>query len=193
MEDTKELETVIIDGPRYSLFLWPFMFGGSMLSLVVAVRAHIPMVLWIGLGVFFVIPMVLNAWVRSFFTWKARLQFSPDRLVIQFINQKTDVVERTDEIAFDDVVNYRCLPAYKNNSFVFYLVLSDGLKVRYVFWPTRKLGLNVDVLGTLRSYIDDYNKRAPGGHVIEYRYRFNDPRPRYPKKNWRNSDSAKPS
>ena len=165
MEDAKELETVAIDSNRYMLFLGSYMFGGTMLSLFVAVRAHIPILIWIGLGLFFVVPMVLNAWIRSFFTWKARLQFSPDRLVIQFLNQKTDVVD----------------------------VLNDGVKLRYVFWPTRKVGLNVDVLGTLRSYIDDYNKRAPGGHVIEYRYRFNDPRPTYPKKNWRNSDSAKPS
>jgi len=193
MGDTKELETNAIDGNRYMLFLFPWMLGGVMLSLLVATRTHIWIILVIGMAIFGVAPILLNAWVRSFFTWKARLQFSPDRLVIQFINQKTGETERNDEIAFDDVVNYRYLPAYKNNSFNFSLVLSDGVKVTYTFWPTKKLGGNVNVLGTLRSFIDAYNKRAPGGHTIEYRYGKYEYRSTYPQKDWRNSGSSKPS
>lgn len=181
MEEPKEIETVAIDAKGYIAFLWPYMFGGMALTLLGLIFTHSLVCLWIGLAIFMVGPILLNGQIRSFFTRKARLQFLPDRLVIQLINEDTDVPEKTVEILFGDVVNYRCNTSIKNNSFYFSLLLSNGRKVSYSFWPPQAVVPEDDVAATLECYIKAYNKRASGGHAISYRYLWFEYHPTFPK------------
>jgi hypothetical protein len=157
------------------------MIGGTALTVLGLILTHNLGCLFVGLGIFIVGPLLLNAQIRSFFTKKAQLQFLPDRLVIQLINEDTDVLEKTEEVLFDNVVNYRWDKAMKNDSFYFSLLLGDGRKVSYSFWPPRSAAPEDDVTAALDAYIKTYNKRASGGHTIAYRYLWFEHQPAFPK------------
>lgn len=93
----------------------------------------------------------------------------------EVINEATDVLERTDEFAFADVVNYRTDESAKNNSSYFSLVFGDGRKVSYTFWPPEEPAQEETaqedrVTYNLRAVIKAYNEHCGPGHVIAYRY-----------------------
>jgi hypothetical protein len=138
MEPAKEIETILIQAKKYNTFLWPFMFGGVGLTIFFGGQLRSAPLMFIGLAIFVVAPLVLNRLVRSFFIKRVRLQFFPDRLIIEVVNDDTDVLERTDEYAFADMVNYRTGDSVKTNSSYFSMRLGDGRKVSYTFWPPRE-------------------------------------------------------
>lgn len=104
MNPAKEIETVLIQAKKYNIFLWPFMFGGFALTFLLGLQLRNAPLIFIGVAIFIIAPMVLNRLVRSFFTKRARLRFFPDRLIIEVVNDDTDIPERTDEYAFADMV-----------------------------------------------------------------------------------------
>ena len=170
MAPTKEIETVAIDSKKYVTYLWPFLFGGTGLALLVAITRHDAPFTYILLAICWLGPMVLGSTIRSFFTKKAVLQFFPDKFVLQLINEDTDTLESTSEYAFADIVNYRSNSSGKNDSFYFSIVLKDGRKVNYTFWPPVYEDYRTGTMGTLESAIRDYNKNPNRPNTIAYRY-----------------------
>jgi hypothetical protein len=170
MEPAKEIETVLIQAKKYTTFLWPFMFGGGGLTIFFGSQLRSEPFMLLGLAIFVVAPLALNRPVRSFFTKRARVQFFPDRLIIEVVNDDTDVLERTDEYAFADMVNYRTDESAKNNSSYFSMRFSDGRKVSYTFWPPQKPAREDEVTYNLGTFIKAFNARPGGGHTIAYRY-----------------------
>jgi hypothetical protein len=129
MEPAKEIETILIQAKKYNTFLWPFMFGGIGLTIFFGGQLRSAPLMFTGLAIFVAAPFVLNRLIRSFFTKRVRLQFFADRLIIEVVNNDTDVLERTEEYAFADMVNYRTDDSVKNNSSYFSMRLSDRRKV----------------------------------------------------------------
>jgi hypothetical protein len=113
-------------------------------------------------------PMVFNNTLRSFFTKKARVLFFADHLTVQMINEDTDSLETTDEIAYDDVASFRMGETGRDDSSYVSLRLGDGRKYYYTFLEQKMGEHEGNVLANLQDYIRNYNGRPGNGHLITY-------------------------
>jgi hypothetical protein len=92
------------------------------------------------------------------------------KFILQLINEDTDTLESTSEYAFADIVDYRSDSSSKNNSFYFTMVLKDGRKMNYTFWPTQHEDYHTGTRAILDSAIRDYNINPNRTNTIAYRY-----------------------
>ena len=174
MEPTKEIETVAINSKKYVTFIWPFLFGGTALAMFVAVKTHSSAFTYTLMAFFWGGPLLLGRTIRSFYTKKAVLQFYTDKFIIQLINEDTDALESTSEYAFADIVNYRSSSSARNNSFYFSMLLKDGQKVKYSFWPPEYEDYHTGTMAMLDGAMRDYNKTPGRPNTIAYRYIWSD-------------------
>jgi len=169
MEPGIEIETVAIQVNKYVAFLFPTMFIGGGGALWLGVVSHNPPIGYIGLAIFVGGPMVFNNTLRSFFTKKARVLFFADHLTVQMINDDTDTLETTDEIAYDDVATFRMGETGRDDSSYVSLRLGDGRKYYYTFLEQKMGEHEGNVLANLQDYIRNYNARPGNGHLITYK------------------------
>jgi len=168
MEPGIEIETVAIQVNKYVVFLFPTMLIGIGVTLWLGIVSHNPPVAYIGLAIFLVGPAVFNGTIRSFFTKKARVFFFADHLTVQMINDDTDTLETTDEIAYDDVATFRMGESGRDDSSYVSLRLGDGRKYYYTFLEQKIGDRESNVVANLQDYIRNYNGRPGNGHPITY-------------------------
>ncbi len=168
MEPTKEIVTVVIKLKNYVIFLWSYILVGVGVSLWCGLGLHSMHLMFVGLGVSVLAPALLSSHLRGGFTKKARLQFFPERLVIELINKDTDAVERTNEFPLADIVSFRTGDSLKDDSSFISLQLNDGRKFNYSFLEQRKGERGDDVTPSLEEYIRAYNHRSGVDHTIGY-------------------------
>jgi hypothetical protein len=169
MEPDIEIETVAIQVNKYVAFLFPTMFIGVGVSLWLGIASHNLPIGYIGLAIFMVGPMVFNNTIRSFFTKKARVLFFADHLTVQMINQDTDSLETTDEIAYDDVATFQMGESGRDDSSYVSLRLASKRKYYYTFLEQKMGDREGNVLANLQEHIRNYNNRPDNRHIISYK------------------------
>ena len=168
MGSEKEIQTVVIQLKRYVIFLWPYIFGGVALSLLGGLALHSLPLLLIGVGFFILSPGIFSSQFRRGFSKNARLQFFPDRLIIELRNRDTDAVERTNVFPFAEVASFRTGDSFKDDSSYISLLLSDGRKFNYTFLGQGQGDGTDDVTPNLEEYIRTYNHSTDRKHAIAY-------------------------
>jgi len=168
MEPEKEIQTVVIQLKPYVIFLWTYIVGGVALSLLGGLALHSLPLLFIGLVVFMLVPGIFSSQFRGGFSKNARLQFFPDRLVIELRNKDTDAVERTNVFPFTEIASFRTGDSAKDDSSFISLRLSDGRKFNYSFLGQRRGDRSDDVTPNLEEHIRAYNHSTDRKLAIAY-------------------------
>lgn len=113
---------------------------------------------WIGIVIFWAFPVILQKQFQKPFSRQAVFEFSADNLQVQIFshNQSEDKYE----IAFSEIVSFRALESFKDDSAYLKIFLRDGRSFRYNLSGQSSVGKE-NVVASIFTYFKDYNNSMP--------------------------------
>lgn len=154
MEDVK---SVIINGKKYFLFISLYLTLGTILSTFLACQLHFIFIVWIGIFIFWICPLLFQNQFRKSFTKNASFNFSDDTLQVEILKRGTDDLERTDQINYRDIDCFRAIDSSKDDSSFLRIDLRNGDSFMYTILGQRKLKTKINITDVVFKYFNNYN------------------------------------
>jgi len=158
----EEIKSDIINGKRYFLFISLYITLGTLLSMFFAWQLHVFFIVWIGIFIFWICPVLFQNQFRKGFTQNASFNFSDDTLQVEISNRITDELERTDKINYGDVDCFRAIDSSKDDSSFLRINLRNGDSFVYTILGQRKLKTKTNITDVVFKCFNNYNDLREG-------------------------------
>lgn len=158
----EEVKSVIINGKKYFLFISLYITLDILLSIFFAWQLHVFFIVWIGIFIFWICPVVFQNQFGKGFTQDASFNFSDDTLQVKISNRITDELERIDKINYGDVDCFRAIDSSKDDSLFLRINLRNGDSFVYTILRQRKLKTKINITDVVFRYFNNYNELREG-------------------------------
>jgi len=92
------------------------MVLGTAISMWLAWLLHLFVIVWIGLAVFWVFPLLFQRYYRKRFTRKAVLSFFDDLFQIEIFDKENNQPEKTEKFNYNEIQSFRVFDSSKDDS-----------------------------------------------------------------------------
>ncbi len=125
----QKIECALIDGKKYFAFILSYIVLGTLLSTAIAWKSHQFFFVWIGIGIFWALPVILQKQFQKPFSRQAIFEFSADNLQVHIFSHNQS--EEKYEIAFSEIASFRAIESFKDDSAYLKIFLRDGSSFKY--------------------------------------------------------------
>lgn len=157
MEPLQIVDTHVIDAKKSLIFIIVYVFGGTLLTIISAVKFHSLLLSLILLFIFWLCPFLFKKQFRKFFTRKATVKFSSDYFSVEIFNRKTEELEHTDNNRFGEIESFKAINSTKDDSSFLKINFKNGNKAAYTFLGQGKRDSKTDITNLVVNYIHSYN------------------------------------
>jgi hypothetical protein len=113
------------------------IIGGISLSLILVYVFGLPeIIMWVGIPVFFITPLLFRNQIVKIFTKKATVSFSNDFFSIDLFNIRTGDLEKECQYNFNEIETYKIAESTKDDGCYSKLNFINGTKADYTFYRT---------------------------------------------------------
>lgn len=169
MIEDNNYETTVLNAKAYRIFYFTYLFGGMALSAFLTWYLHQITILWGGVILFCVCPILLKKQFRFRFTQSAIILFGKDKMIIELYDIKNDILEEHIEHNYDEIKSYRILE--ENNESYLRLYFKTGDKKSYNF-EEHKSENKGSIVYAFAKQVRWYNEHNQEGNKIALKPSF---------------------
>jgi hypothetical protein len=160
-----QIEAILINNKKYSIFLVVFFLGGVGLALGLSIALSSFVIGSIGIFAVFISPVIFGKFLKAAFIKNAMLRFDNDHFSVDQINRKTGIVDIHDDFKYEEIASFKAADSAKDDSAFVKLFLNDGRTAYYTFLEQGKAD-DKDVAKVLSDFILAYNETRQQGEKI---------------------------
>jgi hypothetical protein len=157
MRPLQIVDTHVIDAKKSLIFIIVYVFGGTLLTIISAVKFHSLLLSLILLFIFWACPFLFQKQFRKYFTRKATVKFCSDYFSVEIFNRKTEKLEHTGNNRFGEIKSFKVINSTKDDSSFLKINFKNGNKAAYTFLGQGKNDSNTDITNLVVNYIHSYN------------------------------------
>ena len=158
MEESNEIEAVKLKVAASALFMLFFILLGILLTVLLLSVSFNQIYLFLGVFISAFFPaFIFKKQLRKNFMNKVVIKCSSGCISIDIYNRKTEELDRTEVIAFNQVKSFRIWISQKDNSCFLKVNFKNGSKISYTFLNDTKKVNNIMVEDALFKTFKNYN------------------------------------
>lgn len=151
--ESKTIDTFLIKGERYTVFITAYIFIGVTLTAILALLTHIEAIIWIGMALFIVAPGLFANFFRKSFTQQVKLLFADELLYIEKVEKYETI-----NIYYGEIQSVRVIDSTKDDSLFLRVFFKDKTSLKFTFVKQSSKYLKVPVSEVLFQFLNSYNK-----------------------------------
>jgi hypothetical protein len=109
MKESRIIETTTINNRSFSVFIFCFMSGGAAISFAIAWWLQVFAVVWVGLFIFFLSPLIFQSRFRRDFISTAVLRFFTDYFEIELSDSKTGITKKVIAYKLSEIKTFNAI------------------------------------------------------------------------------------
>jgi len=168
MENTTPMNAIVINTKKYAIYILTYMLGGIFLSALFAWKLGHEILLWIGVFVFGICPIIFKRQFRRKFTKKATIKCSVETICINTIDRETEETIESQEFRYSEIESYKAMNSSTENSSLLKLYLKNKEKVSYTFLEQKADDIS-SVINVVSRYFQQYNQSVDENSKIALR------------------------
>lgn len=159
--------TLLNNRKGFTILIILWIFGGTLLTLFLAIQLHQVYIILIGISISFGAPFVFKTQFRKHFSKKAQLIFYDDYFLVELFNIKTGALESERNVHYNELKFYKTYDAVKNDFSSLKLIFLSGEKITYLFSGQTDDDNQTNVTSMVRNKIRSYNLSKASEYKIK--------------------------
>jgi len=179
MKNSGPINTVVINGKKFSLTLLPIWVGSLLLAVALGIMLQQYVITIIG-GFIFLVPFIFEKRIRKPFCKNAEVQFFEEYFSVTMSNIDSGEVEYTDVNKYSEIDSFITSFNPKNDMYSLRLYFKDASNIKYTFCGTRYSNvsyagqgvylpksrvLHTDISEIFFLYAKEYNNANPDNTI----------------------------
>jgi hypothetical protein len=157
MEIDKKIETTIVNVKSILLFISIYIFGGTLLFMLLTIKLRIISIAVAGFIIFWICPFIFQKRFRKPFSRRMDVLFGNEFISLNLYDNKSGLVNKEQIIKYDQINAFRIIDSSKDDSSFLKFSFRNGESVTYTFIGQSAFNSSQNVSENLFEYINKYN------------------------------------